>query len=108
MNINPEIIDLAVKVIIGILGLCAMWLVGYAKNALKARAEAEEATQLDVLIYDFVAAAEQQLKKDDPDGSKRNQYVKDNLQELGIAITEEINARIEAAVFEINRTEKKK
>lgn len=106
MNINPEIIDLAVKVIFGLLGLGAMWCLHYAKNALKARTESDEASQLDVLIYDLVAAAEQLLKKDDPDGSKRNQYVKDNLKELGIVITEEINARIEAAVFGINRLEK--
>ena len=99
---TPEIMDLVVKVVLGILALMGIWLVGWVKDALKARVEAEQASELDRLIYDFVAAAEQMLKKDDPHGDKRKAYVTENLMKLGIAITEEVNARIEAAVYAIN------
>ena len=69
---------------------------------LKTKVEAQQASELDRLIYDFVAAAEQQLKADDPDGTKRKAYVVEQLNAVGIAISQEINARIEAAVYEIN------
>ena len=103
---TPEIIDLAAKAVLLVLGLLGIWLVGWLKDALKARVESEQATQLDRLIYDFVAAAEQTLKEGDPDGSKRKAYVTENLMALGIAISQEINARIEAAVFGINLEQK--
>ena len=102
MNIPSEIIDLAVKALFGILALGGIWLVGFVKEVLKTKVEAQQASELDRLIYDFVAAAEQQLKADDPDGSKRKAYVVEQLNAVGIAISQEINARIEAAVYEIN------
>lgn len=103
---TPEIMDLVVEAVFGILGLLGIWLVGWVKDALKARVEAEQAAELDRLIYDFVAAAEQMLKEGDSDGSKRKAYVTENLMALGIAISQEINARIEAAVFGINIEQK--
>ena len=102
MNIPSEIIDLAVKALFGILAIGGIWLVGFVKEVLKTKVEAQQASELDRLIYDFVAAAEQQLKADDPDGSKRKAYVVEQLNAVGIAISQEINARIEAAVYEIN------
>lgn len=99
---NPEIIELAVKAVIGLLAIGGLWLVSYAKAALKARAEAEEASELDRLIYDFVACAEQTLKENDPTGKLRKQYVVEQLNALGFAVNQEINARIEAAVYGIN------
>jgi len=106
MHINPEIMDLIVKAIFGLLALGGVWLVGYVKNALKEKVEAGQASELDRLIYDFVAAAEQQLKKSDPTGQYRKQYVVDMLTALGIEVNAEINARIEAAVYSINMGEK--
>lgn len=103
---TPEIMDLVVKAVFGILGLLGIWLVGWVKDALKARVQAEQAAELDRLIYNFVAAADQMLKEVDPDGSKRKAYVTGNLMKLGIVITEEVNARIEAAVFGINIEQK--
>lgn len=103
---TPEIMDLAVKAILGVLALMGIWLVGWLKDALKARINAEQANELDRLIYDFVAAAEQQLKEKDPTGKLRKQYVTENLMELGFAISKEINARIEAAVYGINLEQK--
>lgn len=99
---TPEIMDLVVKAVFGILALMGIWLVGWVKDALKARVEAEQNVELYQRIYSFVAAADQMLKAEDPDGSKRKAYVVENLMALGIAITQEVNALIEAAVYEIN------
>ena len=99
---TSEIIDLVVKALFGLLVIGGIWLVGFVKEVLKTKVEAQQASELDRLIYDFVAAAEQQLKADDPDGSKRKAYVVEQLNAVGIAISQEINARIEAAVYEIN------
>lgn len=99
---SQEIIELVVKALFGLLAIGGLWLVGFIKEVLKTKVEAQQASELDRLIYDFVAAAEQQLKQDDPDGTKRKAYVVEQLNAVGIAISQEINARIEAAVYEIN------
>lgn len=102
MNIPSEIIELTIKAIFGLLAIGGIWLISYAQAALKAKVDAEQASELDRLIYDFVAAAEQMLKEGDPTGENRKAYVTENLMKLGFAITEEVNARIEAAVYGIN------
>ena len=99
---TQEIIELIVKALFGLLAIGGLWLVSFIKDVLKTKVEAQQASELDRLIYDFVAAAEQQLKAEDPDGSKRKAYVVEQLNAVGIAISQEINARIEAAVYEIN------
>lgn len=99
---TQEIIELIVKALFGLLALGGLWLVSFIKDELAAKISAQQASELDRLIYDFVAAAEQQLKEEDPDGSKRKAYVVEQLNAVGIAISQEINARIEAAVYEIN------
>ena len=43
----------------------------------------------------------------DPTGEKRNQYVKQQLQEMGIEITSAVINMIESAVWEINTETKK-
>lgn len=103
---NPDFIDLVARIIIALLGLGCLWLLTKAKSLLKIRAEAEEATELDKLIYQLVAAAEQQLKAEDPTGQVRKQYVIDLLTKLGFEVNAEINARIEAAVYAINLEQK--
>lgn len=103
---TPELIDLIVRVIIGLAGVFGLWLISKLSQALKVRAEAEQADELDKLIYQFVAAAEQQLKGDDPSGSARKAYVVHLLEQLGFKVSEEINARIEAAVYKLNMEQK--
>lgn len=102
MNIDPAIMALLVRTVAALLGLATIWLATKAKSLLKARAEAEQAGNLDRLIYQFVEAAEQQLKNGDPDGTARKQYVVGLLEELGMEISAAINARIEAAVYDLN------
>lgn len=103
---TTEITNLIAQIILVLLGLGCLWLLTKARHILKVRAEAEEATELDKLIYQLVAAAEQTLKKDDPTGEARKKYVVDLLTEFGIKVTAEINARIEAAVYAINLEQK--
>lgn len=103
---TTEITNLIAQVIIALLGLGCLWLLTKARHILKVRAEAEEATELDKLIYQLVAAAEQQLKAEDPTGQVRKQYVIDLLTKLGFEVNAEINARIEAAVYAINLEQK--
>lgn len=73
-----------------------------AKSFLITKKEEVQDERLRMLIESFVEAAEQLLKDADPTGEKRKQYVEQNLEQLGYVITSEINAQIEACVFDIN------
>lgn len=99
---TPELVQLITRAIFALVGLGLLLLLRHIKAALVSKADAGLVSELDLLIADFVAAAEQLLKQDDPDGSKRKQYVIDCLMAIGVAITDEIDARIEAAVFRQN------
>lgn len=99
---SVDVTELLANIIISLLGMVGLWLLGYVRNWLKARTEAAQATQLDQLIYDIVAAAEQTLKASDPTGEIRKQYVVDLLEQLGFVIDKELHARIEAAVYAVN------
>lgn len=67
-------------------------------------ANTDKATQDAVreLVKSFARAAEQLLKDDDPTGEKRKEFVIEQLQLLGIEITEAIVNMIEGAVWDIN------
>ena len=56
-----------------------------------------------LLIENFVTAADQLYKADDPTGVIRKKYVEDQLKALGYAITDELNAFIESAVKKCNK-----
>lgn len=100
--INSETVTLLANIVLALLGLAGIWALTKLSSHLKIKAEAEQATELDKLIYQFVAAAEQTLKEVDPNGTLRKKYVVDLLEELGIKVSQEINARIEAAVYGLN------
>ena len=70
-----------------------------AKKWLESRIGTENAKKLYEQIDKFVEAADQLYKEDDPTGEIRNNYVKTQLANLGIAITAEINGYIEGSVF---------
>lgn len=103
---TEQIINLIAQIVIAVVGLGVLTLISRARKALKKKTEEADATALDKLIYELVAAAEQQLKKDDPSGFARKQYVVDLLEQLGYAVNAELNARIEAAVFDLNLAQK--
>lgn len=99
---SVDMTELLANIIVSLLGLAGLWLVGQARALLKSRMETEQAGELDKLIYELVAAAEQTLKASDPDGHIRKQYVMEMLSQFGIEVNKEILARIESAVWAIN------
>lgn len=96
---SEQIIDILIK-------LVAIILIAYVLPELKKwltnRIGEERAAKLAEYIEKFVKAAEQMYKEVDETGEKRKQYVIDQLRDLGYTITDEINARIESEVFDIN------
>ncbi len=96
---SQQIIDIAVK-------LLAIILVAYVlpefKKWLAIKIGDEKAAKLAEYIEKFVKAAEQMYKDSDTTGEMRKEYVMEQLRRLGYVITDEINARIESEVFEIN------
>ena len=87
--------------------LLALLIVVLAKARIKLNAEIEagKASELDKLIFQFVSAADQLLKAEDPTGAKRQQYVYGLLKELGVVITDIIKAKIEASVLKMPKKE---
>lgn len=96
---SPELVELITRAVFALVCIGFLFLLRSIKDYLAVKAENGQITGLDLLIADFVDAAQQLLKESDPDGSKRKQYVIDCLMAIGVAITDEIDARIEAAVF---------
>jgi len=96
---TEQIVDIVVK-------LLAIILIAYVlpelKNWLATKIGEEKAAKLAEYIEKFVKAAEQMYKETDATGEMRKQYVMEQLRKLGYVITDEINARIESEVFEIN------
>ena len=99
---TDTIINLIVEIIFALFVVGCLYFLGLAGKRLQAEIEDGDATQFEKIIYKFVRAAEQMLKKDDPDGTKRKEYVIDRLRELGVEITNELEALIEAAVYDLN------
>lgn len=96
------IIDLLGKIIAAAFVSVIFLALKELKSFILAKKEEIEDEKLRALIESFVEAAEQMLKEDDPDGTIRKQYVEENLKLLGYEINEQINAYIEAYVFDIN------
>lgn len=102
---SNEIMELIGK----LLGAAAVIILAYiapaVKNWLAERLSAEQLAKLELTICSFVRAAEQLYKTEDPDGTIRKAYVVSELRQLGILCTEQVNAMIEAAVFNLPRKE---
>lgn len=100
---------LIIELIGKILGAAIVALLFFALKKLKEYIEVSkqsiENKDLLLLIESLVEAAEQMFKLNDPTGEKRKTYVEEQLVALGYAINAQIDAYIEAAVFEINHIE---
>lgn len=70
---------------------------------LKANTDSAEEESIRRLVRSFCRAAEQLLKEDDPTGEKRHKYVLEQLEALGVEITELVLGMIEGEVFNINK-----
>lgn len=98
--------SLIIELIGKILGAAIVALLFFALKKLKEYIEVQkqsiENKDLLLLIESLVEAAEQMFKLNDPTGEKRKTYVEEQLVALGYEITRQIDAYIEAAVYEIN------
>ena len=99
-----EIITLIIRLAIAVMtGIC----IPAFKRWLDVKAENEKLQQIRQTAETAVYAAEQLLKKTDPDGEERRKYahklIAATAMRLGIALTDnEIDSMIQAAVKELN------
>lgn len=100
---HEEILKMVADIVISFLGLGALYLLFIVKNWLNLRISEKRANYIDTIIWQFVYAAEQMFKDEDPTGEQRKDYVLHRLKNLGIVITDLINAKIESAVFDLNK-----
>ena len=98
MDYCNEIISILIK-------LFAVFIVVYLipkfREFLNEKIGAEKSAALEKYIKDFVLAADQLYKSEDPSGEIRNAYVKEQLEKLGYVISDLINAKIEAEVLKL-------
>ena len=99
-----EIITLIIRLVIAVMtGIC----IPAFKHWLDIKAENEKFAQIRQTAETAVYAAEQLMKKTDPDGEERRKYAHRLIamaaMRLGIALTDdEIDSMIQAAVKELN------
>ncbi len=89
-----------------VLGLLA-YLTPKVKNWLEAKTGKATYDQLMLLVQSFARAAEQLYHDKDKSGEMRRQFVREQLQALGVEVTEAVINMIEGAVWEINTENKK-
>ena len=87
----------------GVLSYAVHTLVPALQRWLEERIGNEGMAALEEMIVILVKSAEQLFKDADPDGAMRKRYVKHELEQLEIAVTERVDAMIEAAVLDLNR-----
>lgn len=83
------------------------YLTPKAKAWFEANADAATQEKIRMLVQSFARAAEQLYHAQDPDGNLRLKFVHQQLQALGVEITEAVLNMIEGAVWEINTENKK-
>ena len=102
-----EIIAIVGKVLAAAVVALFAYLVPKIKTLLEAKIGSEGTAKVLLLIENFVTAADQLYKADDPTddptGVIRKKYVEDQLKALGYAITDELNGFIESAVKKCNK-----
>ena len=96
---NDVIFDAIGKLLAAAAVSAIIYLTPKVQAWLTAHIGLENTNKLFAQIDAFVEAADQLYKEDDPTGEIRNNYVKTQLTNLGIAITAEINGYIESSVF---------
>lgn len=101
-----NIIEILGRLLAAIVMCLIAYLAPKVKEWLTANAGESTTKQIEILARAFARAAEQLLKNQDPTGEKRNKYVVDQLEALGIEVTQAVMAIIEGAVWEINIEQK--
>lgn len=102
-NLSEIIGNLLAAFVVGLLA----YLTPKVKAWLEARTGKTTYDQLMMLVTAFARAAEQLYHNQDPAGTMRKKFVQEQLNLLGIALTESVINMIEGAVWEINTANKK-
>ena len=95
-------LNILMRAVAAVAGAVLAYLAKVAAQYIKQRLTAAERANLDTFVAELVAAAEQTLRKDDPTGDLRLDYVQKMLVAAGYDLTEAIMALIESKVYEIN------
>ena len=98
-----EIIAIVGKILAAAVVALFAYLAPKIKAWLNTKIDSEETEKVLLLIENFVTAADQLYKADDPTGVIRKKYVEDQLKALGYAITDKLNSFIESAVKKCNK-----
>ena len=96
MQDMEQITTIALQLLSMILFVLLIVVLAKYKKKLETEISAGKASELDKLIFQFVSAADQLLKAEDPTGEKRRGYVYGLIENLGVVITDIIKAKIEA------------
>ena len=96
-----EIVNALVKIILTIVSVLAVTLLPVLKAWMQEKVGAQKLERVEKYVSNYVGAAEQLLKEDDPDGSKRKAYVCNQLISIGYQITDTVNSIIEAKVYSL-------
>ena len=97
------ILNLISKIILAAILMLIAYLTPKVKAWLTEKVGEARANKLMAIIFPLCKAAEQLYKETDDTGNIRHGYVLKELEKLGIAVTEEVEAFIESCVFDINR-----
>ncbi len=103
---SDEMISIIGKLIAAIFVGIVAYLTPKIKDWFDVNTTHESQETIKLLVNSFVQAAEQLLHDEDPDGTKRMNYVKNQLTALGIGITSEVVSMIEGQVWEVNNKNK--
>lgn len=103
---SDQMIDILGKLIAAVFVSLMAYFTPKIKRWLETHTNKTNQQQIEALVKSFVQAAEQLLHNDDPDGTKRMQYVKNELNALGVEINKEIIGMIEGQVWEVNNKNK--
>ena len=98
-----EIIAIIGKILAAAVVALLAYLTPKIKEWLNAKIGTDNTAKVLLLIENFVTAADQLYKTDDPTGVIRKKYVEDQLKQLGYVITGELNGFIESAVKKCNK-----
>lgn len=104
--IDPEILDIVAKLLGGVVAILIAWITPKLREWLMARTDEATTNEILALVVTFAQAAEQLLHDDDPTGEKRKAYVIEQLEKLGVKVTDAVLAMIEGAVWQINTDNK--
>lgn len=104
---SDQMISIIGKLIAAVFVGVVTYLAPKVKEWFEVHTSKSSQEQIKLLVTSFAEAAEQLLHDDDFDGSKRMEYVKNQLTAVGIGITADVVAMIESAVWEINNQNRK-